>query len=270
MDNYNVEVLKKVKCFLLDMDGTINLGDKLIDGAKEFFDILENQGKNYIFVTNNSSRNIDHYQKKLARLGLEVTKDQILTSTEVLIHYLNDLKPKAKIFPVGTEHFEHELTKAGFNLIYELGQQIDFVAVGFDMSLDYEKLSNACRYIDKGVPYVATHPDIRCPIAGGEFIPDCGAIIAFIKAATGKNSEKIVGKPEPAMVDFLVKKMNLSKTEMAMIGDRLYTDIAMGINSSIISILVLTGETSRDDVAKSEFKPDFVMDSIKDIKTIIE
>lgn len=257
--------LSHIQCFLLDMDGTINLGDKLIDGAKEFFETLHQQNKEFIFITNNSSRNIAYYLNKLKKLGVTVAEDQVLTSTEVLIYYLKNLHEDVTIYPVGTKYFEQELVKVGFTVVYDYNEKIDYVVVGFDTSLNYEKIATACRYIDKGVPYLATNPDFRCPIDGGEFIPDCGAIIEFIQASTGKKPVEIVGKPKDTMVNFLIEKKNFQKDKLAVVGDRLYTDIALGINSGITAILVLSGEASEEDVKNSPVKPDVIFSSIKDL-----
>jgi HAD superfamily hydrolase (TIGR01450 family) len=139
------------------------------------------------------------------------------------------------------------------------------VVVAFDQTLTYEKLASACRYISGGVPYIATHPDFTCPIEGGQFIPDCGAIIELIKAATGISPLQVMGKPNPLMVEMLVRDSGLDKKEVAVIGDRLYTDIAAGANSGLISILVLSGETRKEDVHACKIKPDYIFPSVKEL-----
>ncbi len=262
--------LHQIKCFLTDMDGTIWLGNDLIKGAAEFITLLREQGKQCIFFTNNSSKNRSFYLGKLKELGIEVTLKNILTSTEVLIYYLNGIKPKASLYPLGTGYFLQELTKAGFNLEFQYGRPVDFVVVGFDQTLTYDKLSAACRFIQRGVPYLASHPDLTCPIEDGEFIPDCGAIIELIKAATGREPQAVTGKPDPLMVEMLVQNRGLKKHEMAVIGDRLYTDIKVGINSGITSILVLSGETSLEWVEKNETKPDYIFPSVKEITALLK
>ena len=139
------------------------------------------------------------------------------------------------------------------------------MVVGFDMSLDYEKLAIACRLIDRGVPYVATHPDVRCPIEGGEFIPDCGAMIKLIETATGKKPAAITGKPYHYMVDVVMERTGYKKDEIAMVGDRLSTDIAFGLNNGILSVLVLTGEATLEDVEKENILPDIILPHAADI-----
>jgi HAD superfamily hydrolase (TIGR01450 family) len=259
------ERLDQIKTYLSDMDGTLWLGNHLIDGADDFLALLREQGKQCIFLTNNSSKNRSFYQRKLLELGIEVTMESIVTSIEVLIYYLNRVKPGASLFPLGTGYFLQELAKAGFSLEFHYGRPVDFVVLGFDQTLTYEKLSTACRYIRKGVPYLASHPDLTCPIEGGEFIPDCGAITELIKSATGREPQAVTGKPNPLMVEMLEQEKTLEKNEMAVIGDRLYTDIALGVNSGIASILVLSGETTPDKARRSTVKPDYIFPSIKEL-----
>ena len=148
-------------------------------------------------------------------------------------------------------------------------EEVDYVVVGFDQTLTYERLTIACRLIDKGVPYVATHPDVRCPIEGGEFIPDTGAMLELIKTATGKAPQLIFGKPYQYMVDVVLDKTGFAKDEIAMVGDRLATDIAFGLNNDILSIMVLTGEASMEDVEKGKIKPDIILPHAKEILNYI-
>lgn len=258
--------LDSINCFLLDMDGTIYLGNSLIEGALDFLNYIRKQGKDYIFLTNNSSKNAEAYLRKLTKLGIEAKRENLITSTDILIYYLNSIKPGALIFPVGTKQFEQQLIKAGFNLIYEYEENmpVDYLVVGFDTSLNYEKLFAACRYIRNGVSYIATHPDFNCPLEGGVYMPDCGAIIEFIRASTGILPEKVVGKPNTMVIDMLVNK-GFKKQELAIAGDRLYTDITLGLNSGITSILVLSGESTYEDVTGGEIKPDFIFNSVRDI-----
>jgi len=264
MSNHKLE---KIQCFLLDMDGTVYLGNQLIDGAAEFLQFLKNQGKEFCFLTNNSSKSAAAYMRKLANLGLPVERKNLITSTDVLIHYLNKIKPGACLFPVGTRYFEQELIKSGFDLIYEFDASVDldYVVVGFDTSLNYEKLFAACRYVRDGVPYLASHPDFNCPLENGIYMPDCGAIIEFIKASTGVAPQEVVGKPNPLVVELLMHRNKVEKNNLAMVGDRLYTDIALGLESSITSILVLTGESTRKDAVEGDVQPDFIYGSIKDL-----
>lgn len=253
--------------FLLDMDGTIYLGESLIEGAREFLDLLERQGKSYCFLTNNSSKSAGAYLDKLRYFGIEAERKNLAISTDVLIYYLQKRTPGASLYPVGTGEFERELTGAGFTLVHQYREHhpVDYVVVGFDTTLNYQKLFDATRYVREGVPYIATHPDLNCPLEGGIYMPDCGAIIAFIEASTGIQPAEIAGKPNPLVIDYLAESRGLEKSKMAIVGDRLYTDIQLGENSKITSILVLSGESTREDAETGAIKPDHIFDSIKEL-----
>ncbi len=256
----NGERLKDIKCFLFDMDGTINLGNTLIPGMDEFFAQLKSKGKTFYLVTNNSSKDHIHYVKKMAKMGIEVEQKNVLISSDALTYYLGKVKPQAKLFLLGTPELKATITKAGFELVDPAVTEPEFVILGFDMTLAYDTLSTACRLIDKGIPYIATHPDVRCPIENGEFIPDCGAMIELIKTATGISPLDVLGKPYHYMIDLLMERTGFKKNEIAMVGDRLSTDIAFGLNNNILSVLVLTGEATLEDVERGHIKPDIILD----------
>lgn len=256
--------LRNIKCFMLDMDGTIYLGDKMIDGALDFLDLLVRENKNYVFLTNNSSKNRSTYQQKLEKLGLVVDQEKVFTSGEATTIYLNKRKKGAKIFLMGTPNLEEEFIQKGFELIKDRSETPDYVVLGFDTTLTYEKLWIACDHIRDGVPYIATHPDLNCPLEGGKAMPDAGAMISLIEASTGKRPE-IIGKPSHHTVEAIMEKYNLKKEEVAMVGDRLYTDIQLGLNSGITSVLVLSGETKLSDYENSEIKADYVFNSVKEL-----
>lgn len=256
--------LKKKECFLLDMDGTIYLGDELIYGAKEFLKKIKEENKKYLFLTNNSSKNKGSYVEKLAKLGIEAKENEIFTSGEATTIYLNKIKKGAKIFLLGTKALEEEFEKAGFKLIKERDQEVDFVVLGFDTTLTYEKLWIACDYISEGVKYIATHPDYVCPLAGGKCMPDVGSIMALVKGTTGKEP-LVVGKPNKYIVDGILEKYKLKKEDLCIVGDRLYTDIRTGLDNGLTSILVMSGETNKKMLANTEFVPDYVFDSINEM-----
>lgn len=257
--------IKDIKCFLLDMDGTIYLGNKLIDGAKDFLNTLKEKKRKYLFLTNNSSKNKDKYVEKLNNLGIETNREDVFTSGEATTIYLNKLKKGAKIFLLGTKDLEEEFERAGFILVKERGKDIDFVVLGFDTTLTYEKLWVACEYISEGVTYIATHPDFNCPLEGGKFMPDVGSMIELIKASTGK-TPTVIGKPSSHIIEAILNKYNLKKEELAMVGDRLYTDIRTGLDNDITSILVMSGETNEDMLKETIYKPDFIFNSVKELK----
>lgn len=261
----DLQRLQDIKCFLFDMDGTINLGNTLIPGMEGFFDKLKAAGRDYYLLTNNSSKGHGHYVEKMNRLGVPVTYDDILISSDAFTNYMRKENPQARLFVLGTPYLQETITKAGFTITNSLEEETDLVVVGFDMTLAYDKLAVACRLIDRGVPYVATHPDVRCPIEGGEFIPDCGAMLELIKTATGKSPQLIFGKPYKYMVDVVLDKTGYKKEEIAMVGDRLSTDIAFGLNNGILSVMVLTGEASMEDVERGTIKPDIILPHAADI-----
>lgn len=262
---YAYERMRKIKCFLFDMDETINLGNELIPGMEGFFDKLKAAGRKYYLLTNNSSRSHEHYVQKMNGLGVPVTRKEILISSDALTNWLQKNKPQARLFVLGTPQLLATVGEAGFTLTQNVNDATDFVVVGFDQTLTYERLAVACRLIDKGVPYVATHPDVRCPIEGGEFIPDTGAMLELIKTATGKEPQLIFGKPYQYMVDVVLEKTGFAKDEIAMVGDRLATDIAFGLNNDILSIMVLTGEATMEDVNNGSIKPDIILPHAKEI-----
>lgn len=257
--------LKKIKCFLFDMDGTINLGMQLIPGMEGFFDKLKARGCRYYLVTNNSSQDHAYYVKKMNSMGVKVTREEILISSDALVGYLQKTKPQARLFVLGTPALKGILQAGGFALTVDLEKLPDYVVVGFDQTLNYASLAIACRLVDKGIPYIATHPDVRCPIEGGEFIPDAGSFIACIKAATGKGPTLITGKPYGYMVDTVMEKTGFKKEEIAMIGDRLTTDIRFGADNGILSVLVLTGEATLKDVESGTIKPDIILPHANEI-----
>ena len=261
--------LQDIKCYLLDMDGTIYLGNELIEGAKEFLQKLKEKNIKYIFLTNNSSKNKDRYVEKLNKLGIEAVREDVFSSGEATTIYLKKKKAGAKIFLMGTKDLEDEFINAGFELVRGRNQKIDFVVLGFDTTLTYEKLWIACEYIANGVEYIATHPDFNCPLENGKFMPDAGAMMAFIKASTGKEPT-VIGKPNRHIIDAIIEKYDLKKSELAMVGDRLYTDIRTGIDNGLPSILVMSGETDKKMLEETIFVPDFVFESVKEIKETIE
>lgn len=261
--------IKDIKCFLLDMDGTIYLGDQLIDGALDFLSLLEEQDKSFVFLTNNSSKNSTVYVEKLKRLGIEVDENKIFTSGEATTIYLKNNKPGAKVFLLGTPSLEEEFCRNAFTLVNGRDEDIDYVVLGFDTTLTYEKLWIACDYIRNGKTYLATHPDYNCPLEEGKFMPDAGAMIAFIKASTGKEPY-VIGKPNKTIIDAVASKYGFKKEEIAMVGDRLYTDIKTGENAGITSVLVLSGETTNDDYDESDIRADFVYTSIKELKDAVK
>lgn len=256
--------LKDIKCFLLDMDGTFYLGNRLFDGSLEFLDMLEENDRTFLFLTNNSSKSSSAYKEKLANLGCKVEEDKVFTSGEATTIYLRKRKNGAKVFLLGTPYLEEEFQQKGFRLVKDRNETPDYVVLGFDTTITYDKLWMACDFIRDGVEYIATHPDFNCPLEEGKFMPDAGAIIKMIEASTDK-LPIIIGKPHEYIIEAITEKYKLQRSEIAMVGDRLYTDIKLGINTGITSILVLSGETTDELYKKSEIKADYVFPSIKEL-----
>lgn len=254
-------LLSEIKCFALDMDGTIYLGEKWIDGALEFLHRIEETGRNYVFLTNNSSKNAAVYAEKLHRMGLNVGENKIVTSGQAAIHYLQSHFPHAKVFLLGNHMLQEEFAQAGIILEEE---HPDVVMTAFDTSLDYRKMCKVCDYVRAGLPYLATHPDYNCPTETG-FIPDIGAIHAFIHASAFRYPDRIIGKPNADIIEYLCTRMNAKREDIAMVGDRLYTDIAAGRNNGLKSILVLSGEAAMEDVRSSDVLPHLIFDSVRNM-----
>jgi 4-nitrophenyl phosphatase len=251
--------LARVRCFLLDMDGTIYLGERLLEGATQFIDVLHQQGCDYLFLTNNSSKDSQQYVEKFSRLGLPVSRDKIMTSGEATAMHVLRQRPGARVYVVGTKSLENEFHTHGFVLTDEIPE---FAILGFDTTMTYDKMWKLCDLVRAGVPYIATHPDHNCPTETG-FMPDIGAMIAFVKASTGREPDLIVGKPNSLLVEFAAERTGIPISAMCMIGDRLYTDIALGLASSIPTILVLSGETQAHEVTDSPFQPTYIFQDIK-------
>ncbi len=264
----NKDIIRNKKLFLLDMDGTIYLEDKLIDGASEFIEHLIEKNIGYVFLTNNSSKSAQEYLVKLEKLGIPATIDNVFTSGMATALYLKNIKAGARIFVMGTQALKNEFIEYSFEVVEAGDADIDYVIAGYDTELTYDKLKIATLYLADGVPFVATNPDLVYPMSKTRFLPDCGSMCQMLEIATGKKP-KYIGKPRREMVDVIAHRMNIELSDIAMVGDRLYTDIALGINAGITSICLLSGETRREDLSTSEIKPDFVFESIADLLTVI-
>lgn len=255
--------LLSTKCFLLDMDGTFYLGDHLLPGALEWIAYLDQQGIDYLFLTNNSSRSRRDYVQKLGGLGLELPESKVFTSGEATARYLSENLPARRIYLVGTPALEAEFREHGF----ELTDDGPAAAVlGFDTTLTYQKIWKLCDLVVAGVPYIATHPDINCPTETG-FMPDIGSMIELVAASTGRRPDKIIGKPYAPIVNAVAEKLRLPVDQLCMVGDRLYTDIALG-KTGCATVLLLSGETKPEDLQTSPFKPDLVASHLADLLEI--
>ncbi len=254
--------LHNKKLFLLDMDGTIYLGNQLFPYVHEFLAAVGERGGRYMFLTNNSSKSVSAYVEKLAQLGICATEEDFLTSTNATVLYLQKKNYK-KIYALGTTSFREQLMAAGLPVTTEVCDDVDCLCMGFDTELTFSKLEDACILLGRDIDYIATNPDWVCPTEFG-FVPDCGSVSQMLCHATGKMPQ-FIGKPQPTMVELAVEKAGFTKEETVLIGDRLYTDIASGENAGVSTIFVLSGEGTLDDLAKSETKPTFVMENIEEV-----
>ncbi len=246
------------------MDGTFYLGDRLLDGSLEFIEQITALRQDYLFLTNNSSKNRSDYAKKISRLGLVIPDSKVLTSGEAAVQYLSGLQPGARLYVVGTPSLEDEFRQAGFELVED---QPDWIVLGFDTTLTYAKLWKLCNLARSGVPYLATHPDINCPAPDG-YMPDIGAMISFVQVSTGRAPDVVIGKPNRLIVEMAAQKLGLPLSRLTMIGDRLYTDIALGSTTGITTVLVLSGETQLADLAAagpSAHQPDFIFSNLGEL-----
>lgn len=252
--------LNKVRLFLLDMDGTIYLDNRLFDGVTDFLAHIKAIGGKYMFLTNNSSKSVDKYIEKLASLGIASAEEDFLTSTNATVLYLQK-KAYHKIYALGTASFKEQLRNAGLPITDRLEDDIDCLCMGFDTELTFQKLEDACILLGRDVDYVATNPDWVCPTWYG-YVPDCGSVSEMLYNAT-KRRPVFIGKPQPAMALLAMEKTGFSPEQTALIGDRLYTDIACGVNAGITSIFVLSGEGTLADVETSDVKPSYIYENIR-------
>ena len=254
-------ILRTIECFALDMDGTVYLGDRWIDGARDFLGKIGGTGRKYCFLTNNSSRSADVYFEKLRRMGLEITEDQLITSAHATIEFLKREFPGKKVYLLGNEALRREFDEAGIETV-EDGAEVAVTA--FDTSLTYEKLCRICDYVREGLPYVATHPDFNCPTETG-FIPDIGSFHALIEASTGRRPDIVIGKPNAEMIDYMLRITGTARERTAVVGDRLYTDIASGVCNGLPGVLVLSGEAGLEDIVPGGVEPTLIFSSVKEM-----
>ncbi len=267
-----MEDLSKIKLFLFDMDGTIYLGKNVFPFTVPLLDEIKMQGKKYLFITNNASKNASDYAAHLNRLGISAQVNDFVTSADVTTQYLKEHYGDKLIYSAGTASFKNGLRAAGLNITEGYSENVEVVVNAYDTELTFEKLDIMSRLLTekKAIPYIATNPDTVCPTEYG-YVPDCGSVSEMLYNATGRRP-KFIGKPEPEMVLASMRKHGVQCDETLVIGDRIYTDIASGINAGAKTLLVLSGETTREILQKSQQKPDFIMDSceglLKELKNL--
>ncbi len=249
--------LRNKKLFLFDLDGTLYLGETLFPFTKELLATLRATGRDYLFMTNNSSKSVADYVKKLRRLGIPAEESDFVTSAQATLEYLQETCPGKALYVCGTASLQAELAAGGFQVTADY-RQAQAVVMGFDTELTFRKLEDVCRILtQREVPYLATNPDLVCPTEFG-FVPDCGSVCAMVYNATGRRP-KVLGKPETAMVRLAMARKGAAPGETAVVGDRMYTDVQCGLNAGVASILVMSGETTPEILAAYPGKPTLVL-----------
>ena len=266
---YDAEELKArlagIRHVALDMDGTIYMGMSLFDYTIPFLNSLKEMGITYSFLTNNPSTSIPDYLKKLAGMGIEATEEEMYTTALATIDYIQTNFPEARrLFLLGTPSMISEFEKAGFESVADSAEERpDVLVVAFDKTLEYSRLCRAAYWAQQGVPYVATNPDRVCPTDQPTVLVDCGSICKCIEHATGRQPDIVLGKPDPNMLTGVQSRYGVKPEEVAMVGDRIYTDIEMAHNAGAFGVLVLSGETTLQIADEAPRQPDLIADSIE-------
>ena len=261
------QILASKKLFLFDMDGTLYLGDRLFDFTIELLRQIRRTGGKYLFMTNNSSKSVADYIKKLEKLGISSTREDFITSSQATAYYLHKHHKGQRLYVCGTESLKEELRWEGFTVTEKI-EETDCIVMGFDTELTFRKLHDVSYLLlTRELPYIATNPDLVCPTEFGS-VPDCGSVCGMIFNATGKRPV-VIGKPSPLMPQLAMDRLGYSKEETCVIGDRIYTDVKSGLNAGITGILVMSGETTPEILAQSQDKPHLVLESAKEILEVL-
>lgn len=263
---YQKQVLSRIRCFVLDMDGTIYLGDRLFPFTPAFLKAVRQVGKEYLFFTNNSSKNARMYAEKLTRMGIEgIGEEDVCISNEVAIRYVLEHYENPRVFALGTPALIENFKRRGIAIDEE---NPNLMVLGFDTTLCYERLSRFCQFVRDGVDYIGVNPDYNCPMDEGKFIPDCGSIARLIEASTGRFPE-FFGKPSRHTLNYIIERTGLPAKEIAFVGDRLYTDIAVAEGTEATSVLVLSGEGTLEQALCGPHRPDLIVDSLETITELL-
>lgn len=261
-----LERLAKLKHIALDMDGTIYMGKTLFPFTNKVLEGFTKMGIDYSFLTNNPTSSVKAYIDKLAKLGIEASDENMYTTSLATIDYIKAHYPQAKrLFILGTPSCIEQFEKAGFEMCEDSAEdRPDVVIASFDKTLVYSRFCRTAWWISQGVPYLATNPDWVCPTDEPTVLIDCGSITAALTAATGRKPDCVLGKPDPSMLQGIMQRHNLEADQMAMIGDRLYTDVATAINAGSVGVLVLSGESTMETVAQSSVVPTIVCQDLEE------
>ncbi len=266
-----MEKCSKIKHVALDMDGTIYMGSTLFDFTIPFLNTLTANGIGYSFLTNNPTKSQEDYLKKLEKLGIHATKDEMYTTAIATIDYIKVHFPNARrLFILGTPSMIAEFERAGFvSVADDPAERPDVLVVAFDMTLQYSRLCRAAWWAKQGVPYIATNPDKVCPTDQEVVLVDCGSICRCIEYATDRRPDIVIGKPNPDMLDGIKNRYGLDASEIAMCGDRIYTDVAMAHNAGALGVLVLSGETTLETALSSDPQPDITALNIAEFAELL-
>ena len=256
--------LREKKLWLLDMDGTIYMEDRIFDGTLELLELIRALGGRYVFITNNSSKSVSDYLAKVRRMGISAGEEDFFTSAQAAVRLLQREFPGAKVYCQGTRSLVQALRQAGID-VTEAVEPVDLVLTGFDLELSSEKLRRTCQILteQKNVAYYATNPDLVCPVSFG-YVPDCGSMSIMIRNATGREPV-FIGKPEPTMIRIVMEKFGFAPAQTVVVGDRVYTDIASGVRAGVDTIGVLSGEASLEDFRRSETPPSWLFRNVREI-----
>ena len=263
------ELIRSKKLFLFDMDGTLYLGDRLYDFTKELLETLKATGRRYLFMTNNSSKSVADYVKKLEKLGIGAGREDFITSSQATAYYLKKHHPGKRLYVCGTRSLKAELESEGFT-VTESVEDTQCIVMGFDTELTFQKLHDVSYLLltRDSIPYIATNPDYVCPTEFGS-VPDCGSVCDMIYNAT-RRRPVVIGKPEPLMPLLAMERLGYEKEETAVVGDRIYTDVKSGLNAGITGILVMSGETTPEILSASADKPHLVLEDAGEILAAIK
>lgn len=261
------KVIERMKLYLFDMDGTLYLGDRLYDFTPELLLEIRRTGGRYLFMTNNSSKSVVDYVKKLEKMGISATGEDFITSSQAVAYYLHKHHAGQTLYVCGTRSLKEELRSEGF-AVTQAADEAQCIVMGFDTELTFQKLEDVSRLLlTREIPYIATNPDLVCPTEFGS-VPDCGSVCQMIYNATGKRPV-VIGKPSPLMPQLAMERLGCSNEETCVVGDRIYTDIKSGLNAGITGILVMSGETTPEILAESADKPHVVLSDAGQILKIL-
>ena len=276
------EKLSRIRHLALDMDGTIYLGSRIFPFTIPFLEKMKAAGIGISFLTNNPTRSVQDYLDKLAKMGIEATEDGMYTTSRAAIDYIKEYHPQARrLFLLGTPSMAEQFRKAGYEeCADDPGDVPDVLVVAFDTTLTYSRLCRAAYWASQGIPYVATNPDRVCPTDKPTVLVDCGSLQKCIEHATGRKPDIVLGKPDPTMLQGIMHRHGLKPEEIAMVGDRIYTDTAMAHNAGAVGVLVLSGETTMETVKKVQadaatnpepefYPPDLVVNNIAELGELL-